>query len=67
MSLLANQVGPQMIELGKILLGMACAAGVIWLFLKVLEFSKPSPLMEYLNRRNRIQTLFGEKDKDSRD
>jgi hypothetical protein len=54
-----------MIELGKILLGMACFAGLIWLLLKVLEVCKPSPAMEYLKRRNRVQTLFGEKDKDS--
>lgn len=63
--LLANISWSQMIELGKILLGMACFAGLIWLLLKVLEVCKPSPAMEYLKRRNRVQTLFGEKDKDS--
>jgi hypothetical protein len=54
-----------MIELGKILLGMACFAGLIWVFLKVLESRKPSPAMEYLKRRSRIQTLFRKEDKDS--
>ena len=54
-----------MIELGEILLGMACFAGLIWIYIKVFQVCKPSPFMDYLELRNRIQTLFGTKDKNS--
>ncbi len=53
-----------MIRLVEIVLGMAFFAGLIWLFVKVLEVSKPSPVMEHLKHRNRIQTLFADKEED---
>jgi hypothetical protein len=61
-----------MMELGKILLGIVCFMALIWLYLKALKVYErisghppKSYIMEYLGRRNRLQTLFGKKDKDS--
>ena len=55
-----------MMVFATILVGTACFAGLVWLYLKVYErifgHLPESVVLSYLRRRNRPRTLFGEND-----
>ncbi len=64
--LLVNCVPTDMMVFATILVGTACFAGLVWLYLKVYErifgHLPESVVLSYLRRRNRPRTLFGEND-----
>jgi hypothetical protein len=55
-----------MMDLATILVGAACLAGLVWLYVKVYERTfahlPESIVPSYLRQRSRPLTLFGEND-----